>query len=190
MLKNQLYKQLDSVSALRTSRQYFANIVSTNPKMIAPLVEIIFENDKKISPRAAWVLEFVFKDDYSIIFSHLDYFTSNVSKLKLDSSIRPCAKIIEILIDLYYIDKNTEVLKCLSESFKSRIIEACFDWMITEQKVAVKAYSMNALYQLGTEYNWIHPELKTIMQRDYVSQSAGYKVRSKDILAKIKSTNR
>lgn len=187
MTKEQLYKELNYVSALRTSRLRFANIVMANPETISPLIDIVFLNDKKISPRAAWVLEFAFKDDFTILFPYLDSFTENLSHLKLNSSIRPCAKIIEILIDLYYKNKNTEVRKELTEDYKSRIIEACFDWMITEQKVAVKAYSMNTLYQLGTEYDWIHPELKTIMQRDYSSQSAGYKARSRHVLAKIEA---
>lgn len=185
MTKDQIYDDLNYVSALRTSRSNYADKVLANLDMVTPLVKIIFDNDKKISPRAAWVFEFVVKDDIKNLFPVLEYFINNINKVKLDSSIRPCAKIIEILIDIYYKNNNPEVIQELSEPLKERIIEACFDWMITEQKVAVKAYSMNALYLLGTEYDWIHPELKTIMQRDYAHQSAGYKARSRHLLAKI-----
>jgi len=44
---------------------------------------------------------------------------------------------------------------------------------------------MNSLYFLGTEFDWIHPELKTIIERDYSSQSAGFKARARHILIKI-----
>ncbi|MFD1064249.1 adenylosuccinate lyase [Winogradskyella litorisediminis] len=189
MIKDQLYKELKSVSALRTSRQKFANRVLEDINLVEPLIDLLFINDKKISPRAAWILEFAFKDNYKIILPYFDIFISNISELKLDSSIRPCAKIIEILIDLYYNKMNPEIRQTLTQTHKSQITETCFDWMITEQKVAVKAYSMNILYDLGTEYNWIHPELRTIMQRDYTSQTAGYKARTRHILEKIKKRN-
>ena len=34
--------------------------------------------------------------------------------------------------------------------------------MINDEKVAVKAYSMATLYYLGTEFDWIHEELKLL----------------------------
>lgn len=83
------------------------------------------------------------------------------------------------------IKKKSDIIKHLTKKHKEKITEVCFDWMISEEKVTVKAYSMNSLYFLGTEFDWIHPELKTIIERDYSSQSAGFKARSRHILIKI-----
>ena len=58
--------------------------------------------------------------------------------------------------------------------------------MINDEKVAPKAYSMISLYLLGTEFDWVHPELITILERDFHTQSAAFKARARHILKKIK----
>ena len=70
---------------------------------------------------------------------------------------------------------------------KERIIEISFDYMITDQKVAVKAYSMNSLLLLGIAYDWIHPELITILKKDFNTNSAAYKARARQLLRKLKN---
>ena len=187
MTKDQLYKELNYVSATRVCRSKYANMVIDQKELIKPILEIVFMVDDKLSSRAAWVFEFACKDDITIILPHLDYFTSNISRLKLDSTTRPCAKIIEILIELYYKKQDPIIKEALNKVHREAIVESCFDWMIRNEKIAVKAYSMNALYYLGTEFSWIYPELKNILQKDYPHQSSGYKARARHILAKIDS---
>jgi hypothetical protein len=58
--------------------------------------------------------------------------------------------------------------------------------MINDEKVAPKAYSMNTLYLFGREFEWIHPELVMILERDFQMQSAAFKARAKQILQKLK----
>jgi len=60
--------------------------------------------------------------------------------------------------------------------------------MINDEKIAPKAYSMNSLYLLGQEYEWIHPELVIILERDFQMQSSGFKARAKHIIKKIKAS--
>jgi len=64
---------------------------------------------------------------------------------------------------------------------------ACFDWLIGEHKVAAKAYSMTSLLLLGHRFEWIHPELKMVLQQNYSSGSAAYKARARITLSKLKS---
>ena len=47
------------------------------------------------------------------------------------------------------------------------IVETGFDWLITPQKIAVRAYTMNTLYLFGLEKEWIHPELKHLIETIY-----------------------
>ena len=58
--------------------------------------------------------------------------------------------------------------------------------MINDVKVAPKAYSMNALYLFGQDYDWIYPELILILERYFQTQSAAFKARARHILKKIK----
>ena len=59
--------------------------------------------------------------------------------------------------------------------------------MIGDYKVAPKAYSMTTLYLFGKEFNWIHPELAIILERDFYNESAAFKARARHILKKIKA---
>ncbi len=85
----------------------------------------------------------------------------------------------------YYKTKDPVIIKAILPKHKETITECCFDWMITDQKVACKVYSMLALYFLGTEFDWIHPELKTIIEANIYEGSAAYKARGKYTLAQI-----
>jgi len=58
--------------------------------------------------------------------------------------------------------------------------------MINNEKVAPKAYSMSTLFLFGKDYDWVHPELKIILERDFSIQSAAFKARAKQILHKMK----
>lgn len=186
MTKDQLYKELDYVNHSREKRLFYANLVINQPELVQPLLEILFDVDDKISCRAAWVFEFMCGERLEAIIPHLDTFTQNVGKVHLDPAVRPMAKVCEYLIKDYYSKKDTKIKSALTETHKEKIIEACFDWMINDEKIAPKAYSMNSLYLLGTEYDWIHPELAMILERDFQMQSSGFKARARHILKKIK----
>ncbi len=185
MTKAALYKELNYVNHSREKRLHYANLLIDNPKLIAPLLEILFNVDNKISCRAAWVFEFMCGDKLEAIIPHLDTFTQHISKLHLDSAVRPVAKVCEYLAKAYYSKTNNAIKKALNQKHKEKIVEACFDWMINDEKIAPKAYAMNTLFLFGNEFDWIHPELALILERDYQMQSSGFKARAKHILKKI-----
>ena len=112
--------------------------------------------------------------------------TKNMGKVHLDSAQRPVAKICEYLANAYYGKHDTKIKQALLPIYKERIIEACFDWMINDVKIAPKAYSMNSLFLFGRDYDWIYPELVLILERDYQMQSSGFKARARHILKKLK----
>ena len=186
MTTEQLYKELNYVNHSREKRLKYAYLVIDNPEVITPLLEILFDVDDKISCRAAWVFEFMCGEKLEAIIPHLNTFTKNISKVHLDPAVRPVAKICEYLIKANYSKTDHLIKTHLTETHKEKITEACFDWMISDQKIAPKAYAMNALYLLGLEYGWIHPELTIILERDFQIQSSGFKARAKQILKKIK----
>ncbi|MDU8886412.1 adenylosuccinate lyase [Yeosuana sp. MJ-SS3] len=186
MTINQLYETLNYVDASRENRLKYAKMVLDDMSLFPKLIEIMFMVNDPISSRAAWVFEYVCNDYIYGLIPYLDVFTKNLKQVYLDSSIRPVAKVCEMLAKEYDSKHNKTIKKNLQAVHKERIIEACFDWMISDQKVAVKAYSMTTLYLLGQEYDWVHPELKQILQHDYANESAGFKARAKQVLKKIK----
>lgn len=188
MTKDQLYTELNYVDHSRANRLKYANLVIANPDLIPKLLEIIFLVDDKISCRAAWIFEFLCGEKLEAIIPHLDYFTEHIYKVHLDAAVRPVAKICEYLAKAYYSKSENKIQKALTKKHQEKIVEACFDWMINDEKIAPKAYSMNTLYLFGTDFDWIHPELVSILERDFLTQSAGYKARARHILKKTQKT--
>jgi len=186
LIKNNFYTKLSQTSALREQRQATADIVMNDLSLLPELIQITFMVNDKTSCRAAWVLEFVCRQNLNLIIPHLNTFTENISKVHFDSAIRPMAKTCELLTIAHYSKKETEFKIALKSSHKEKIVEACFDWMINDEKVAPKAYAMQALYLLGKEYDWIHTELIMILEHDFHNQSSGFKARAKHLIKEMK----
>ncbi|MFY0631253.1 MAG: adenylosuccinate lyase [Flavobacteriaceae bacterium] len=187
MSKDYLIQELTNIeNAKRDNRQRVANIVCDNHDLVEYLVEITFEIESKLSIRAAWVLEWVCThNDLNLILPHLDLFTEKISLLTFDSAIRPCAKICEHLA-VAYTNKNENLVKeALKDSHIEAIIETGFDWLITPQKIAVRAYTMTALYLFGLSRDWVHPELEHLIRTKIIHESKGCKARGKYILEAI-----
>ncbi len=186
MTYQELYNNLDYVNHSREKRAYYSQLVIKTPELMPLVIDILFKVDDPISNRAGWLLEFVCKTDIAMLFPYLDVFTKNMHTVHQDSALRPVAKICEYLTLSYYKKKNPQTRKHLHTLHKERITEAGFDWLITDQKVAVKAYTMTTLFWLGTEIDWIHPELYRIMEDDYHKGSAAYKARCRHMFEAIK----
>ena len=186
MTLEEFYKDLSYVNATRENRLKYANMVLNDMSLFPKLIEILFMVDDKVSCRAAWVLEFVCNEYIYAIVPHLEQFTKKLNEIHLDSAVRPVAKVCGFIAEVYYSKSPNTIKKLLSSQQQQRIIEACFDWMISDQKVAVKAYSMSTLFLFGKDHSWIHPELSQILEQDYASHSAAFKARAKHILKKIK----
>lgn len=173
-------------NAGKENRQRLANIVLENKELFQPLLEVTFQVDQPISIKAAWVLEWICTHhNINWILPYLDTFTSNLKHLTFDSAIRPCAKICEHLANAYYSKIENEFKSNLTDKHIQAIIEIGFDWLITPQKIAVRAYTMNFLYLFGLEKPWIHPELKHLISSKIIHESKGTKARGKQILLLI-----
>ncbi len=186
MTLEDFYKELSYLNAAREHRMKYARMVLDDLSLLPKLLDILFMVDDKVSSRAAWVLEFVCAEYIYAIVPYLEIFTKNLNTIHLDSSVRPVSKICEFITQEYYSKQPNTIKKTLHPQYQKRIIEACFDWMISDQKVAPKVYAMESLFLYGLDYNWIHPELTQILEQDFATQSAGFKARAKRTLQKMK----
>lgn len=179
---SEFQKNLDYVTGHRANREKYADEVLDNQELFSELIQLCFQTSNKNSSKAFWILEFVCYQKLEWLADYLDFFCSNIENLKDESSIRPAAKICQLLLLSHY--KKNEII--LSEKNLEEIIESSFDWLINDIKVATKAYSMRSLYILGQHFDWIHPELKIIITKDYPNHTAAYKAVAKEVLKKIK----
>lgn len=183
-MSSELQTKLDYVYPCRASRTLVAQEILENPSLFEELVSICFWPTDKNNHRACWILEFVSYEELLWLQPHVDFFFSNLKVLKNESSIRAIAKVVQLLVKSHYQKEDNSIL--LSEENLQDCIEASFDWLINDIKVATKAYSIRTLYLLGNHYDWIHPELKIILDKDYGDHSAAYKAVAKEVLKKMK----
>lgn len=190
MTKSELLESLNYVNGTRHKRLEITELVLNNTGNIAPLMEIAFDDHGSISSKACWILEFIAKKDLKYILMHTDSFIIGISKVHLESSVRPMAKICELLMTAFFSNSKNDVQDSLKDDQLKRITSCCFDWLIGDHKVAAKAYSMSSLYLLGAKFEWVRPELKLVLEQNYYMGSAAYKARARQILALIKKNER
>lgn len=185
MTTEELYNKLDNVDHTKEKRWQLAKQIIANPYIVTPLLKVAFLVEAPISLKACWSIEYACKNDLTILLPHLDYFTKNLHKMEHESSIRPMAKICELLM-LDYFKKTASISKThFKKENLEQIATVCFDWLISDCKVASKAYSMTSLLLLGNMFPWIHPELKMILEQNYAEGSAAYKARARMTLEKL-----
>ena len=181
-----LIRELNALeNAMRIHRLKMAQLVLDNKTLFKPLLEIVFDTDNKLSIKAAWVLEFVCQKKLEWLAPYLNYFVKNIGTVKFDSAVRPISKICEFLAKDYTSNQHSTIKTYLKSVHIEKIIEVGFDWIIGNQKVAVKAYTMEFLFLFGKNYPWVHKELKLIIEQNIVKESCAYQARGKKILGWI-----
>jgi len=176
----------DIENAARIHRKKAVNIVLDQPELFEDVLKVVFDVDNKYSVKAAWITEWVCTHQgLDLLIPHLDYFVNNIQYLHFDSAIRPCAKICEHIAIAYTSKKESLVKEFLTPQQVDTIIETGFDWLITPQKIAVRAYTMTTLYLFGLQKDWVHPELKHLIQSKIIHESKGCKARGRKILELI-----
>ncbi|WP_456314035.1 hypothetical protein [Pseudomonas shirazensis] len=182
-MHSELQSRLEYVKPCRASRSMTAQDILENKFSFDELVSICFSPSDKNHHRACWILEYVSYEELIWLQPHLDFFCSNLKILKEESAIRSIAKVMQHLIKSHYKKEANGIV--LSEENLQNCIETSFDWLINDVKVATKAYSIRTLYILGNHYDWIHPELQIILNKDYAKHSSSYKAVAKEVLRKI-----
>ena len=182
----ELVKSLKFVDGSLSARMNMAALVADTPDQIPALLNIASMNEEPLSCKACWVLEVLARDHIDLLLPHLDVFTRILGKVTLDSSVRPLAKICESLVLGYFREKEAQIVGRISDTHLEQMTTACFDWLIGEQKVAVKAYAMTCLYHLGNRFTWVHPELTLILEHNFHQGSPAYQARARRVLKGLK----
>ncbi len=180
--KNLIDKLNSFATAERINRDGVARYVLINPQTFPFLIELTFEDHDRLSIKAAWILELVCIQDLSLIYPHLRFFCSQMKNISDESALRPLFKVTSFITNAYYNKKDPEIRKKLTKESKEQLAEVCFDCLIGDHKIAAQVFAMDSLYDLGKEFEWIHPELKQILIRNLPKGSKGYQSHAKKIL--------
>ena len=176
-----LYQRIANSSAHTQNRIDNGTFIVQNPHLLKDLIAFSFEIKDKLHIRACCILEKVFELQIALSSPHLDFICKNLSQLKNDSAIRSISRFIMLLV------QNNAKKNYLTENQLEKITEVCFDWLISDIRIAPKVHAIYTLYELGKTQDWIYPELKTILEQDAAKHSDGYKVAARETLKKISS---
>jgi hypothetical protein len=181
-MKSDFYIKIENSSAYRKDREQNRNLALRNPDYLNEIIQLSLDLNDKNHHKAYWILELVCEKKLKTFIPFIESFLETIPKLKNDSAIRPASKICLFLAKSNHRANGIS----LSQLQETQIIETCLDWLIRDEKVAAKATAIKALFVLGKKYDWIHDELKTILQQDYANHSAAYKAVARNTLKKIK----
>ena len=176
----ELLDRIEKSSAHTQNRLDNANYIINNPNLLPELISLSFATENKSHIRACSILEKVFEIQLDLAIPFVDKICENLENLKNDSAIRSISRLVRFMV----LD-NTQK-KNVSENNIKKITTACFDWLISDIRVAPKAHAIYTLYELGKSQNWIQEELKQTLEYYTGSKSAGYKSVAKKILKKLK----
>lgn len=187
MLPNDLKDKLTAVDSSRIKRLETAQWMTEKSHYVRDTLQWCFTEESDLLPKASWVLELICKNQPHLFINHTSIFFERLSTIHNDSALRSCAKICEHLCYLHYRPESKDQGKTLTREERKKMTECCFDWLITDQKVACQAPAMEALYYLGKDKlgAWIYPELKNILTVNAPSKSAGYQARARKILKRF-----
>lgn len=175
-------QQLYDSTIYRKSRDYFRDWVLKEPELMKEVAEVAFDLDNEFHFKACWIIELLSMSKIELLIPYLDIFCESLPKYKNDSSIRTVAKASLLIVKENY---SKEPKFKLSEKQIIQLTECTMSWLISDEKVAAKAYSAETLFILGKHQSWIYPELKQILSDGYSEHSPAYKATARKILGKI-----
>lgn len=181
---NQLTTIIQQTTGYKNSRQQSANFFMSHPELMDDFMQICFEIENPDHYKGCWIMELIALENINFLQKNLAIICSKSKILTNESAIRPISKVLFLLIEAHYKKTKNEIY--FTNDQLQELIEINFDWLITDTKVASKAHAMRSLFLLGKEFDWIHPELKTILIKDFSEHSAAYKAVAKHTLKKIK----
>lgn len=176
-----LRKNVSESTAHRKSREDNANFVLQNPGLANDLMTMAFDVSDKNHFKACWILEIVLESDLNLIVPRLEEFCNKLPDFTNDSALRSISKIC-----MHCTQRLKKEAAFLSDKQILQITEVCFQWLISEQKVAAKAYAMYAMLETGKRLDWVYPELIPVLQHGFPDHSPAYKSVAKKILSKIR----
>ncbi len=185
MTEQQLHVALNSGRLSKDGVNRLVYDLEGLPQLTGALLQEVFLQDKTDSFNASWVFDNLMRKKLVYLLPHLDVFVNGLSNLTNESGIRPMAHVCELLCEAYFKKQDATFVHNITAEHLEGIMTVCFDWFIGQHKVAAKVFAMSSLYYLGTQFDWVHPELKLILEDTITQGSIGYQNRAKKTLHKL-----
>ncbi len=156
---------------------WIATSAIDNPEIFRKLMDYSFSDDKKLAFHASWTLTKVCDKYPEIIHPHLTEIIESLDKIDNESAQRSFLRILSL----------TDMSK-IGTKHHGILAEHCFNALRSGfSAIAIKAYSMEALYKLAIIYPELANELSATITMLQGEGSAGIVARGHMILKKLTS---
>lgn len=190
MTQHQLHTKLNSGRLSKPKVDQLVEQLIRQPSLTEALFLEVLREDKEGTFNASWTFDHLMRKKLVYLLPMMTLFTNSLSQLKCESCIRPMAHICEMVTEAYFKKKNPVFIKNIADEHLEKMLTACFDWLISPMNMAPKVFSMTSLYYLGQKFDWVHPELRVILEDSYATGTVGYQNRAKKTLDKLAKLGR
>lgn len=147
-----------------------AGYIGSDAQRFAILMSIFTGDNTRLIQRSAWTLSYVIRKHPSLLNPYLAQTIDLLGTPGLPTAVP--RNILRVLQDMD-----------IPEALQGKLMDVCFRY-ITEPgtPIAVKAFSLTVLHNLSRQYPEILPELKTIIEERWDTETPAFKSRAKRIL--------
>ena len=185
MTKEELCAALNLGRLSKIQIHKMADVLMEEPILVPTLLEEIAKEDVQGTFNASWVFDRLMRKRLDFLVPHIESFLRIVEKLRSESCMRPMAHVCQLVMQAYFEKQKHRPIFKLSKNQLERMVTVCFDWLIEDRKVATKVFAMTCLSLLTEKFEWIGPELRSILEKDMSTASVGYKSRAAKTLIKL-----
>lgn len=170
----ELQKMINTMMSLKEA-DWIATSAIENPVIFRKLLEYSYSKDRKLAFRASWTLTKVCDKFPELIRPHISELVESLAMIDNESVQRSFLRMIS-LSDLGKLSSHNHGI----------LADHCFTMLRSGfSAIAIKAYSMDILYNLSVIYPELANELSTSVRILMEDGSAGIKAKGKSILKKI-----
>jgi hypothetical protein len=146
--------------------------VGTSQTRFDELVYLFLNDEYRVVQRAAWPFSLIAEAQPGLIKKHLKKIIDNLGKPGLHNAVkRNTVRLLQTVP--------------IPKSLQGKVMDICFRFIEDpKEAVAVKAFSLTVLGNLAQQYPAILPELKTIIELQWPHQTAAFKSRARQVLAR------
>ena len=150
-----------------------AEFAASSEENFMELMDCFLSKNVKLAQRAAWSVSWAAIKNPEIVRPHVGLLVNQLTKTDIHNAV--IRNSIWILQDLE-----------IPAAFHGELLSACFDFIQKRNTpIAVKAFSLNVLFNLSKIYPEIRNELRIIILQNIDYETAAFKSRANKILAKI-----
>ena len=190
MQAEELHSKLSKKRLSKSEVNDLTNELLNYPELVLPLIQHVFQEEKEGVFMASWVLDHLLRKDLSLLLPCIDFFIAGLPEMQSDSSIRPMAHCCEMILVKVYEKKDSVYQKAISIGHKDVLLSTNFDWLIGPYRAATKVFAMTNVYYLGKDFDWVHPELTSVLQETLSEGSTAYQNRGSKILKRLAEESR